>query len=170
MRVGGAATRAGAAAMVLAWLAGCAADPLERNRQTREIATPVAGVSAGLSGAGFIGSRAAEIGLGTAGFVLALALLPYLEQRDMNFRDAAIDGIVERQPGDTVSWENPHTGSRGELRLVAVNMDYTPETCRDIQSTVFYETYRMTEYMLVCRLDSGWYIRKSHVIDQEPVG
>lgn len=157
-----------AAAVILAAQLVTACEMLEEH--PRQVIAPVTGAAVGVSAGEAIGATAAEAGLGAAGAIVGLAAGPYLERRDVVFRDKAIDIAAEAEPGKPVRWANPNTGTSGTLTREDDVDVATDLTCRRLRSEEKTDTEIEVETMVVCRPDLGtWYIRSSWLLERKPL-
>jgi surface antigen len=156
----------GSIALVMAALlplGGCA-------EKEKEVVAPVFGAGVGLAAGSAIGSTAAEAGLGAAGFVVGLAVAPYLGKRDVAYFDQAIEQAAARPLGESVRWRNPNTGTTGEIKVIGEEKLFAAKQCRKLRSSVTTENEMSFEEMVVCRDNAQpWYIHSSEFMDRRPI-
>ena len=140
----------------IALLAGCADSAKRINENPQQYGAPTFGAAIGVTAGN---SGAAAAGGGAAGAVVGLAAAPYLAKRDTVYFDKAIDQAAVAPRGQTVVWENPHTGTTGRMtRLNDVEVRVAA-VCRNLRSEITKRGRTSTEILLVCRDDlTPWYI------------
>lgn len=143
-------------------MTACAGIP-ETREDKIAVGTVAGAVVGGVAGYYLLGSGsgqwvAAMLGAagGAVGGYFATERLTQWDRRMM--REKAYDALSNAPAGETVSWQNPDTGTAGSMTPLRTYMDESGRLCRDYYATLRLEGEDFTAAQSACRMQTGAWV------------